>query len=66
MTEHAHVKVKDVAIERQSLMREDQYKHFRWTNRTVRSSLWGALILPIGLFLAIHATQVGVAWPSQL
>ncbi|KAJ7273456.1 hypothetical protein B0H12DRAFT_1228317 [Mycena haematopus] len=57
MTGHAHVKVQDAAIERQSLMREEQFKHFRWTNRTVRSTFWGVLIIPIGLYLTIQATQ---------
>ncbi|KAJ7098161.1 hypothetical protein B0H15DRAFT_824384 [Mycena belliarum] len=64
MTGHAHVKVHDAAIERQSLMRENQYKHFRWTNTTVRTSFWGALVFPIGLFLVFHATQVRGPTPS--
>ncbi|KAK7055311.1 hypothetical protein R3P38DRAFT_2846348 [Favolaschia claudopus] len=57
MTGHAHVKVQDAAIERQSFMREEQYKHFRWTNRTVRAAFWGVVIIPVGLFLTISATQ---------
>ncbi|KAJ6546428.1 hypothetical protein DFH09DRAFT_1171016 [Mycena vulgaris] len=65
MTGHAHVKIQDAAIERQSLMREEQYKHFRWTNRTVRSSMWGALILPVGLFLTIYATQYKWDWTGK-
>ncbi|KAJ7715939.1 hypothetical protein DFH07DRAFT_862489 [Mycena maculata] len=62
---HAHVKVQDAAIERHSLMREEQYKHFRWTNRTVRSSMWGAAIIPVGLFLVIYANQNKWDWSGK-
>ncbi|KAJ7667233.1 hypothetical protein B0H14DRAFT_3074034 [Mycena olivaceomarginata] len=65
MTDHAHVKVQDAAIERQSLMREEQFKHFRWTNRTVRSTFWGLLIIPVGLYLTIHATQNKWDWTGK-
>ncbi|KAJ6455844.1 hypothetical protein C8R45DRAFT_1035897 [Mycena sanguinolenta] len=65
MTGHAHVKVQDAAIERQSLMRENQFKHFRWTNRTVRSTFWGVLIIPVGLYLTIYATQNKWDWTGK-
>ncbi|KAJ6547299.1 hypothetical protein B0H19DRAFT_1266238 [Mycena capillaripes] len=65
MTDHAHVKVQDAAIERQSLMREDQFKYFRWTNRTVRSAFWGVFVVPVGLFLAIHASQNKWDWTGK-
>ncbi|KAJ6611747.1 hypothetical protein B0H10DRAFT_2223671 [Mycena sp. CBHHK59/15] len=65
MTDHAHVKVQDAAIERQSYMREEQYKHFRWTNKTVRSSLLGALVFPLGLFLVIRASQNKWEWTGK-
>ncbi|KAJ7285586.1 hypothetical protein C8J57DRAFT_1496324 [Mycena rebaudengoi] len=65
MTGHAHVKVQDAAIERVSLMREDQYKHFRWTNKTVRSTMWGVVIIPLGLFFVIHASQNKWDWKGK-
>ncbi|KAJ6513844.1 hypothetical protein C8R47DRAFT_1092045 [Mycena vitilis] len=65
MTDHAHVKVQDAAIERQSLMREDQFRHFRWTNRTVRKAFWGVLIIPVGLYLTINATQHKWDWTGK-
>ncbi|KAJ7135005.1 hypothetical protein C8R43DRAFT_1132914 [Mycena crocata] len=65
MTDHAHVKVQDAAIERHSLMREDQYKYFRWTRRTLRVTFWGVFVIPAGLYLTIHATQNKWNWTGK-
>ncbi|KAJ7063059.1 hypothetical protein C8F01DRAFT_1250646 [Mycena amicta] len=65
MSDHAHVKVQDVAIERQSLMREEQFKHFRWTQRTLRTTFWGAIIIPFGLYLVINASTNKWDWSGK-
>nr|GAT57594.1 predicted protein [Mycena chlorophos] len=65
MSDHAHVKVEDGAIERQSRMREDQFRHFRWTQRTLRSTFWGAVFIPVGLYLAISASTNKWDWTAK-
>ncbi|KAF7304754.1 hypothetical protein MKEN_01189500 [Mycena kentingensis (nom. inval.)] len=65
MSDHAHPKIRDAGIERQSRMREDQYKYFRWTQRTVRSTLVGAAIIPVGLYLAISASTNKWDWTGK-
>ncbi|PPQ66841.1 hypothetical protein CVT26_009620 [Gymnopilus dilepis] len=46
---HGPVKT-DPAIERFNTMREEAYLHFRWTRRTVRTALWGFVLVPVSLF----------------
>ncbi|KAF8906059.1 hypothetical protein CPB84DRAFT_1960229 [Gymnopilus junonius] len=46
---HGPVRI-DPAIERFNNMREEAYLHFRWTPRTVRTALWGFIIVPTTIF----------------
>jgi len=52
---HGYVK-KDPAIERWNLMREDVYKHFRFTSRASWISLTGLVFVP-GALLWLSAQQ---------
>ncbi|KAJ7046523.1 hypothetical protein C8F04DRAFT_1247609 [Mycena alexandri] len=62
---HAHVKVQDAAVERYNLMRENQHKNFRWTNMTLRSTLWGIFLVPIGLYLTMHVNTNAWEWTGK-
>ncbi|KAF8634361.1 hypothetical protein AX15_000972 [Amanita polypyramis BW_CC] len=45
MGAHGTVKI-DPAIERFNRMREEAYKHFKWTRTTVRTTVLGFIVVP--------------------
>jgi len=59
MAGHGYVK-HDPAIERWNAMRENAYKHFRFTPRTTIQSLCGLVVVP-GVVLYI-ASQTNLKW----
>ncbi|KAF9496001.1 hypothetical protein BDN71DRAFT_1589253 [Pleurotus eryngii] len=56
----------DPAIERFNRMREEAYLGFRWTRRTVRTTLLGMFIMPGVLLWASAKTDARWAWTAKL
>ncbi|KIM65096.1 hypothetical protein SCLCIDRAFT_22902 [Scleroderma citrinum Foug A] len=55
----------DPAIERWNLMREDAYKHFRFTRRTTFVALTGCLFVPAAIYYLASQTHYTFKWTGK-
>jgi hypothetical protein len=56
----------DPAIERWNNMREDVYKHFRFTRRTSWIAFCGFVFVPSALFYIANSTDLKWRWTGKL
>jgi hypothetical protein len=55
----------DPAIERWNRMREDAYKHFRFTRRTTLISLTGFVFVPGAIYYLASQTHLKYKWTGK-
>ncbi|KAG9318374.1 hypothetical protein JVU11DRAFT_464 [Chiua virens] len=55
----------DPAIERWNRMREDAYKHFRFTPRTTLISLTGFVFVPGAIYYLASQTHLKYKWTGK-
>lgn len=55
--------IKDPAYERWGYMRDETYKHFRFTNsRNIRIAIIGCVIIPVGIGVLAFSCDYKVNW----
>ncbi|KAH7930905.1 hypothetical protein BV22DRAFT_1190994 [Leucogyrophana mollusca] len=64
MAGHSFVKL-DPAIERWNRMREDAYKHFRFTRRTTWVTLCGFVFVPGTIYYLAAQTHLKWSWAGK-
>ncbi|KIK31341.1 hypothetical protein PISMIDRAFT_670382 [Pisolithus microcarpus 441] len=55
----------DPAIERWNRMREDAYKHFRFTRRTSLITFTGCVLIPSVIYYVASETQYKFNWTGK-
>jgi len=65
MAGHGYTKL-DPAIERWNNMRENAYKHFRFTPRTTWQSLCGLVLIPGAIFYLASNQDMKWSWSGKL
>jgi len=55
----------DPAIERWNIMREDVYKHFKWTRRTTRTGMIGMVLVPAAVYALCAVTDSKYDWRGK-
>ncbi|KAI6038972.1 hypothetical protein EDC04DRAFT_2895708 [Pisolithus marmoratus] len=55
----------DPAIERWNHMREDAYKHFRFTRRTSLIAFTGCVLIPSVIYYVASKTQYKFRWTGK-
>lgn len=64
MAGHGFVK-HDAAIERWNLMREDVYKHFRWSPRITAQVIGGMIVFPLTIYYIASKTDLRWKWTAK-
>ncbi|KAJ8583546.1 hypothetical protein M405DRAFT_866952 [Rhizopogon salebrosus TDB-379] len=55
----------DPAIERWNRMREDAYKHFKFTPRTTRVAIYGFVLVPGAIYYLASQTHLKWSWAGK-